>query len=133
MAMTIAAILAAGILGSFTDWLFMGVLFHDAYNAYPEIWRPGIREGKDRGAIIWASALGFVMSAAVIALCALAGADLWTGLGVGLLAWLAGPMPALVINGLFVKIDSKITAAHCLGYLVRLLIAGAVAGVMLPL
>jgi hypothetical protein len=134
MGMLIAAILAAGILGTFTDWLFMGVLFHDAYNTYPEIWRPAIRDGKDKAAILWASALGFVMSAGAIALCALVGVgDVWSGLGVALLVWLAGPLPILVINGMFVKLDSRITFAHCLGYLARMLIAGAAAGLVLPL
>lgn len=134
MGILIAAIIAAGILGSFTDWLFMGVLFHSAYNTYPEIWKPGIREGKEMGAIVWSSLLGFIMGAAVIALCAMAGVgNVWSGLGVGLLVWIAGPLVILVINGLFIKIDPKITFAHCLGYLVRLLIAGAAAGIALPL
>ena len=65
----IIAIVIAGVLGSFTDWLFMGVLFHDAYNRYPEIWRPGVRDGKSQGAIIASSALGFVFTAAVVASC----------------------------------------------------------------
>ena len=134
MGILIAAILAAGILGTFTDWLVMGVLFHNAYNTYPEIWRPGIRDGKDKAAILWAGALGFVMSAGVIALCALVGAGgVWSGLGVALLVWIAGPLPILVINGMFVKLDSRITFAHCLGYLARMLIAGAAAGLVLPL
>jgi hypothetical protein len=134
MGMLIAAILAAGILGTFTDWLFMGVLFHDAYNAYPEIWRPGIRDGKERTAILWASALGFVMSAGVIALCALVGVGgIWSGLGVALLVWIAGPLSVIVVNGLFIKIDWKITVAHYLGYLARMLVAGAAAGLVLPL
>jgi hypothetical protein len=70
--MLVAAVLVAGTLGSLTDWLFMGVLFHDAYNTYPEVWRPGVREGKSRGAIIWSSVLGYVMTAAVLGLCVLA-------------------------------------------------------------
>jgi hypothetical protein len=134
MGMLIAAIMAAGILGTFTDWLFMGVLFHDAYNTYPEIWRPGIRDGKEKAAILWASGLGFVMSAGVIALCALVGVGgVWSGLGVAMLVWIAGPLTVIVVNGLFVKLDTRITFAHCLGYLARMLIAGAAAGLVLPL
>ncbi len=94
MGILIAAIIAAGILGSFSDWLFMGVLIHGAYNTYPEIWKPGIREGKETGAIIWATVIGFVMAAAIIALCAVASvANVWSGLGVALLIWIAGPLP----------------------------------------
>jgi len=134
MMMVIGAVLAAGILGSLTDWLFMGVLFHDAYNVHPEVWRPGIRDGKDKGAIIWASVLGFIISAGVIALCAVAGVSgIWSGLSVALLAWIAGPPAVIIIINMFVKIDNKITIAHCLGYLVRMLIAGAAAGIVLPL
>ena len=134
MAMLIVAVLAAGILGVFTDWLFMGVLFHSAYNTHPEIWKPGIREGQDKAAIIWASALGFVIGAAVIALCALVGASSpWSAMGVALLMWVGGPLPVIVINGMFVKFDPKITFAHALGYLARMLIAGLAAGIVLPL
>ena len=61
----VAAILGAGTLAAFTDWLFMGVLFHAEYNRYPEVWWPGLREGKEMAAIIWSSAIGYVMTAAI--------------------------------------------------------------------
>ena len=129
----IAAIAVSGLLGVLTDWLFMGLLFHEAYNAYPEIWRPGVREG-ERGAIVWSGALGLIMSAGVVALVAVTGAGTpLGGAGVGVLAWIAGPFVVIVVNGLFVKIDTKITVAHCLGYLARMAVAGAVAGSILPL
>jgi hypothetical protein len=129
----VAAVFGAGTLGTFTDWLFMGVLFHDAYNRFPEVWRPGIREGTERNAIIWSSVLGYVMSGGVIALCELAGVhDVMRGLIVAGVAWLAGPFVILVINGFFIKIDPKITFAHCLGWLVRMAIAGVAAGLVLP-
>jgi hypothetical protein len=127
----IAAILIAGILGIFSDWLFMGLLFHDAYNTYPDVWRP---KAEQKSSILWASALGFVMSAAVIALCAVAGTQsIWPALGVALLVWLAGPFVVIVVNAMFVKIDIRITFAHGLGYLMRMLIAGLAAGIALPL
>ena len=127
-----AAVVIAGTLGSLTDWLFMGVLFHDAYDRYPEVWRPGVRDSKSRNAIIWASVLGYVMTAAVAALCAIAHVhSILDGLGVGVLAWLAGPLVVIVVNNMFVKIDAKITIAHCAGYGARLLLAGAAAGVAL--
>ena len=132
MLMLIAAIVAAGTVGSFTDWLFMGVLFHDAYNRYPEVWREGVRDGKSRGAIIWASVLGYLMTAAVVGLCVVAHVtSIVAGLEVGALAWLAGPPVVIVVNNLFVKIDPKITIAHCLGYAARLLLAGAAGGFVL--
>jgi hypothetical protein len=129
----IVAVVIAGTLGALTDWLFMGVLFHGAYNRYPEIWRPGIRDGADRGAIIWSSVLGYAITAAVVGLCVLAKVhDLAGGLLVGLLVWIAGPAVVIIINGMFIKLDPKITFAHCLGYGARLLIAGAAAGFVLP-
>jgi hypothetical protein len=127
----IAAVFVAGFLGGFTDWLFMGVLYHDAYNTFPEVWRPQVRAGKSRGAIIWSSLLGFVVSAAVVALCALASVrGIAAGLGVALIAWV-GPAAVVVISNMFVKIDHRITVAHCLGYLARFVIAGAAAGIAL--
>jgi len=131
--MLIAAVFGAGTLGIFTDWLFMGVLFHDAYNTYPEVWRPGIREGSERSAIIWSSVLGYVMSGGVIVLCALT--QMW-GIAscviVAFVAWLTGPFVVLVVNGFFIKIDRKVTLAHCLGWLARMAIAGVAAGIVLP-
>jgi len=130
--MLVAAIAVAGTLGSLTDWLFMGLLFHGAYNRYPEVWREGVRQGKSRGAIIWASVLGYVMTAAVAGLCLVAHVhSVREGLLIGALAWLAGPPVVIVVNNLFVKIDPRITVAHCVGYAARLLLAGAAAGVAL--
>ena len=132
MGMTIIAILVAGTLGGLTDWLFMGVLFHDAYNTYPEVWRPGIREGTERKAIIIASLLGYVMTGAVVALCCLARVhDVVSGIEIAVLAWLAGPPFLIIINGMFIKIDPKVTVAHCLGYLARMLLAGIAAGLVM--
>jgi len=134
MWMLVAAALVAGTVASFTDWLFMGVLFHAAYNTYPEVWRPGIRDGKERGAVIWATVIGYVMSGAIVALCAVAGVtSVVCGLAIAALAWLAGPFVILVINGFFIKIDPKITIAHCLGWLVRMALAGGAAGYVLSL
>ena len=125
----IAAIAAAGTIGSFADWVFMGVLFHESYNRYPEIWRPGIRDGKDRMAIVWSSLLGYVMTAGVVGLCRMARVDsVVGGLLVALLAWIAGPVIILIVNGLFIKMDRKIVFAHGVGYLARMLLAGMAAG-----
>jgi hypothetical protein len=130
----VVAALAAGTVASFTDWLFMGILFHDAYNTHPEVWWPGIRDGKDRGPVIWSAIIGYVMSAGIVALCAVAGASsIVAGLEIAALAWLAGPLVILVINGLFIKTDPKITFAHCLGWLARMALAGAAAGYALSL
>jgi hypothetical protein len=122
----------AGTLGAFTDWLFMGVLFHERYDRYPEVWRPSVREGRDKGAIIASIALGYVASAAVVAACAFSvPATLPDALSLGFLIWIASALPILVVNGFFIKIDGLITAAHAVGWLVRILLA-AIAFVLVP-
>jgi len=132
--MLVAAAFGAGTVAMFTDWLFMGVLFHDAYRRYPEVWRPGIAEGKERGAIIASSIIGYVMSGGVAALCLIAGAEgITEGLEIALLAWLAGPFVILTINHFFFKLDPKVTFTQCLGYLARMTLAGAAAGYVLAL
>src|SRR5215468_500979 len=95
----VAAVFGAGTVGSFTDWLFMGVLFHSAYLRYPEVWWPGIREGRDnRGAIIWSTVIGYVMSGGVIALCDLAHAHgIVQCLIIAVVAWLAGPFVVVLV------------------------------------
>jgi hypothetical protein len=128
----VLAVFIAGTLGALTDWLFMGALFHDRYDRYPEIWRPGVRHGKDRTAIVSASLLGYAMTAGVVGLCAVAQIDsMAAGLVVALLAWVAGPLIVVVVNGTFVKLDPRITIAHAAGYLARMLLAGASAGIAL--
>ena len=132
--MLLAAAFGAGTVATFTDWLFMGVLFHDAYNKFPEVWRPGIREGTERSAIIASSIIGYVMSGAIVALCVMAGVrGIVGGLEIAAVAWLAGPFVILVINGFFIKLDGKITFAHCLGWLARMALAGTAAGYVLSM
>jgi hypothetical protein len=121
----VIAVLVTGTLGSLTDWLFMGVLFHARYNTYPEIWWPEIRAGRDRRGIIWASVLGYVSTAAIVTICALTGTtSMARALMIAALAWVAGPFLVLVVNGMFIKIDPRITFAHGVGYLARFLLAG---------
>ncbi|MEI9995997.1 MAG: hypothetical protein WDM91_15485 [Rhizomicrobium sp.] len=129
-----AAAFGAGTVGVFTDWLFMGLLFHDAYDRFPEVWRSGIRDGTERRAILWSSVLGYVTSGGVVALCAAANArGIAAGLAIAVLAWIAGPLVVLAVNGFFIKLDAKITFAHSLGWLARMAIAGAAAGYALSM
>jgi len=130
--MLVAAIVVAGTLATFTDWLFMGVLFHARYNTYPEVWWPSFREKGDQRAIIYSSGLGYLTSAAIVVLCAAVKASTMAdALTVALLAWLAGPLVVVITNGLWIKIDVAVTFAHALGYLARFLLAGAAAGFVL--
>jgi hypothetical protein len=128
----IAAIVVAGLLSSFTDWFFMGVLFSDRYQKYPDTWWPRSGPGAERGAIITSTALGFITAAAIILLCEYAGvASISGGLIVAALAAAAGPLVTTTTNGMWIKIDPAVTFAHTIGYITRFLIAGLAAGIAL--
>lgn len=128
----LAAVFVAGTIATFTDWCFMGVLFHDRYQAYPETWWP--RAGNETMPVLYSSALGYVTAASVIALCAMAGVgDVWGGIKVALIAWLAGSFVQVATTHIWVRIDTKVSLAHGLGYLARFLIAGVAAGIALPM
>lgn len=128
----IAAIVASGIVSSFTDWFFMGVLFADRYQKHPETWWPRSGQAAERGAIMSSTALGFVTAAAVALLCEYAGvASITGGLIVGALAAAAGPLVTTITNGMWIRVDPAVTFAHTVGYIVRFLIAGIAAGIAL--
>ncbi len=128
----VVAVLVAGVLSSFTDWYFMGVLHHDKYMIYRETWWP--REQSDTKPIVYSSALAFITVAAVMALCAMAGvSDIWGGIKVAFLAWLAGSFVQVATTQIWIRIDWRVSIAHGLGYLARFLIAGIAAGIALPM
>ena len=128
----IFAILVAGTVSSFTDWLFMGVLFADRYKKHPDTWWPRATQAEETMPIIWSSALGYITAAAVILLCIIAGVHGYKGaLIVAALAAAAGPLVIAPTNALWVRIDPLVTVAHTVGYIVRFLIAGLAAGYVL--
>lgn len=126
------AVIAAGTVSSFTDWLFMGVLFHDRYNRYPEVWWPGLRQkAADTRAILLSTALAYLTALAVVALCHYghshgAARDMF----LAFLAWIGGPLVMQVTNGFWIKTDPLITVSHSAGWLVRFLLAGLAAGLL---
>jgi len=78
--------------------------------------------------------LGYITAGAVVALCAMFGAnDLIPALTIAVLAWAAGPLTVTITNALFIKFDPLVTAAHAAGYLVRFLLAGIAAALVLPI
>lgn len=116
----VLALAVASVATSFSDWYFMGVLFHDKYLTYPEVWR---HQGDKRGEslAIAVSTLTGVLSA---------GSFLWLAVRLGvtssndvfLLAgglWLIGPVPLLLTQAAFIKIHFLNTTAALLGWLVR--------------
>ena len=116
----ILAILAGGIASSFTDWLFMGDVLYKTANKHPEIWRfpGGVGEAK---AIAWSAPLPFLTCAVFIVICNQlhihAAVDTFK---MAFEIWLMCPLPLIVTNALFMKLQPMIAAAHSLGWLVKL-------------
>ena len=101
----------------------MGVLFHDRYGTFPEIWRGTQNE---RTKILIAqlgsamTAIGFVWLTAY-----LGPFPMTTALALAALIWLIAPLPLLVGNHLFIKLDPLVTFSHALGWLAKLLLVAA--------
>jgi hypothetical protein len=128
----LAALVATSVAMSFSDWYFMGVLFHAKYLAYPDTWRHAGKPAGERLAVAWATLLGVLTAAAFLWLAAwlgLAGSARSFGLSLGV--WLAGPLPLIVTNGFFIKVHPLNTLAMALGWLARLLICALAAWVIL--
>ena len=125
----IYAIVLGTLAAGFADWLFMGVLFHDRYNVFPEVWRQGRGE---RGRIILAQAFALLTAAGFVLLASKLGqTDMAGALKLAAMIWLVGPLPLLLGNALFIKLDSLVTATHAAGWLVKLLAIGAIAAWLL--
>ena len=123
------ATLAGAVFGSLADWLFAGILFHDRYKVYPEVWRGG----GERGRILAAQGLALVTAGAFVALAAKLGqTDMVGALKLAAMIWLIAPLPLLLANALFIKIDHLVTASHAAGWLVKLLLIAAATAWFLP-
>lgn len=124
-----AASIVGAILGSVADWIFAGVLFHDRYQQHPEVWRSGTSETLRIGA---AQLLCLLTSVAFVALAEMLSAfDLAGALRLAAMIWLIAPLPLLVTNSLFIKIDPLVTASHAAGWLVKLLLIAVATAIFL--
>lgn len=124
-----AASMAGAILGSIADWAFAGVLFHGRYQRHPEVWRTGTSETLRIGAaqvLCLLTSVGFVALADMLGLVDLAGA-----LKLAAMIWLIAPLPLLITNSLFIKIDPLVTASHALGWLAKLLLIAVAAAILM--
>jgi hypothetical protein len=126
------AILFSGFAASMTDWFFGGVLFHEKYLAYPEVWRRRAGEPGEGGAIAWSILLGFLTCGAFVLACLLFHVR---GYGAAILfaaaIWLIAPLPLLITNALFIKMHPLNVVALALGWLVKLLLAAVAVGWLL--
>lgn len=124
-----AASVVGAALGSIADWIFAGVLFHGRYQRHPEIWRTG---GSESLRIGGAQILCLLTSVAFVALAsALGTVDLPGALRLAGMIWLIAPLPLLVTNVLFIKIDPLVTASHAVGWLTKLLLIALATAILI--
>ena len=123
-----AASIVGAVLGSIADWVFAGVLFHGRYQRHPEVWRTG---GSESLRIGGAQALCLLTSVAFVALASMLGqVELPGTLKLAAMIWAIVPLPLLVTNALFIKIDPLVTASHAAGWLVKLLLIAVATAIL---
>lgn len=124
-----AASILGAVLGSIADWVFAGVLFHGRYQRHAEVWRTG---GSESLRIGGAQVLCLLTSVAFVGLASMLGqVDLRGTLKLAAMIWLIAPLPLLVTNSLFIKIDPLVTASHAAGWLVKLLLIAVATAILL--
>jgi hypothetical protein len=117
------AALAGAILGSLADWLFAGVLFHDRYLVHPEVWRS---VSNDTKRVIIAQLTTLLTAGGFTLLAYRVGSTHWPlAFELAGMIWLIAPLPLLIANALFIKIDWMVTASHAAGWLAKLLLCAA--------
>ena len=124
----VLVVVVSSVLASFTDWFFMGVLFHDRYDIHPEVWREGRQE---RSKILWSQVIGVLSCAGLVGLFFLGRPVLRDYLKVDLLVWFAAVVPITAQNTLWMKLNPLVSASHAVGWLVRFGITAVVAGFFL--
>jgi len=118
----VLAALAGGIVSSLTDWLFMGDWLYRRFNAHPEIWR--VHGGNETKAILWASFLPFLTCGVFDAVCVRLHLHSYNAtLELAVAVWLIAPLPLIIVNSLFMKIEAGIAASYSVGWLVKLVVA----------
>ncbi len=126
-------VLAAGVATSLTDWFFGGVLFHEKYKAYPEIWRRPQGGPGETQAIVWATVLGFFTCAVFAYACVRLHLSTYAAtLKLGVAVWLMAPLPMIVTNALWMKYHPLNAVAHALGWLAKFVVTALAVTWLLP-
>jgi hypothetical protein len=124
-----AATVIASLAASVTDWLFMGVLFHDRNLIHPEVWRGAPSESLK---IVHSELIGILACLGFVLLCAALRARTMSGyLTAALLVWLAAALPILVQDWIWMKLDPMVLGAHAAGWLARFLVTAILCGWLL--
>jgi hypothetical protein len=125
----IVVVVVASVIASFTDWFFMGMLFHDRYLATPELWRTGQSEGMKIGL---SSLYGVLTCGGFAWLQNRFGAtEMKAGLIAAVVAWIALPVPILAQFVLWTKLDEMVGVAQAFGWLVRLAITAVTVSLLM--
>jgi hypothetical protein len=127
----VLAVGASGVATSFTDWLFMGKLFHGKYLETPETWR-GKPGQSDTRSIVASSLLGVLSCAAFIWLARWTDAlTMRSELHIAELVWVAGAVPIIFSNIVWIKMHPLLGVSHSLGWLARFVISALIGGWLL--
>jgi hypothetical protein len=127
----LTAVVASGVAASFTDWFFMGVLFHQHNLATPEVWRLKPGESETRS-ILTSTFIGAISCAAFIYLCIWAGTLTLKGaLCTAVIAWIAAPAPVMLNIVIWTKMRPLVGVSHALGWLARFVVTAAIAAWLL--
>jgi hypothetical protein len=120
-------VLLASVVTSFSDWLFMGVLFHKKYLASPEIWRSSAGANEPRF-IVYSQLMGILSCAAFTYLCVKASTlTIGASLTTATLVWIAGPVVVLAHMVIWTKLHPLIGVSQSLGWLVRFIVTALIA------
>ena len=122
------AFVAGLVLASLADWLFAGVLFHDRNQAHPEVWR---FNGPNVKALLAAQALTIPTALGLVALMQWTGrTSLLSAMTIASLVWGIAAAPAIIANGIYIKLHPYVVASHTIGWLVKLLLVAVSASII---
>jgi hypothetical protein len=114
----------AGVVTSFTDWLFAGDWIHKRFT-YPEIWR----QGSEAKAIAITALLPFLTSAVfTYSANRLNVNTVHNAVKLAAAVWTMGPLPLILTNAAFIKMHRVFVASYAIGWLVKLLIIAVLVG-----
>ena len=126
------AIIIANAVVPLADWYFFGLLWHEKYNAYPEVWRRSQGDSGETRAVALSALVGALTPTVFVLLCmALGIVHLRQTLLLGVGLWVMGPLPMWIWNWLFMKVHPLILVSGVLGWLIRLGVSALVVGILL--
>lgn len=125
------ALIGSGLVMGITDWFFFGVLFHDKYLVYPEVWRGEAGKPETKNIVI-VSLLNFLTS--FMFLMSYVHFDMHgihQAMGLAIHSWLMIAVPLIISNALYMKFHSSLVISHSLGWLAKMVIVALAAGWLL--